>query len=149
MAHGSTVLSQIVRIFLRHEFQAIANKYHAGQKFRSLSRWSQFVAMLTAQLISRGSLREVMDNLSAQASKLYHLRLKLFSRATLARCNEKQPHTLYEELCQRLLVSCQSLAPYNKVFKVDGKIYLLVASVVELTLSLFQWAKYHKTKGAA
>ena len=37
MAHCSTVLSQIVRIFPRHEFQALANKHHVGQKFRSFS----------------------------------------------------------------------------------------------------------------
>jgi hypothetical protein len=149
VAHSNTVLSQIVRIFPRHEFQALANKYHVGQKFRSFSRWSQFVAMLTAQLTSRSSLRDVVDNLSAQANKLYHLGLKPFSRATLSRCNEKQPHTLYEELFQRLLARCQSMAPRNKAFKLDGKIYLLDASLVELTLSLFPWAKYQKTKGAA
>ena len=149
MAYCSTVLSQIVRIFPRHEFQTLARKHHVGQKFRTFSRWSQFVAMLTAQLTSRSSLRDVVDNLSAQASKLYHLGVNPFSRATLARCNEKQPHTLYEELFQGLLARCQSLAPRNKAFKLDGKIYLLDASLIELTLSLFPWAKYQKTKGAA
>jgi hypothetical protein len=149
MAHCSTVLSQIVRIFPRHEFQALASKHHVGQKFRSFSRWSQFVSMLTAQLTDRSSLRDVVDNLSVQSSKLYHLGIKAFSRATLARCNEKQPHTLYEELFKRLLGRCQGMAPRNKAFKLDGKIYLLDASLVELTLSLFPWAKYQKTKGAA
>ena len=48
MAHSNTVLSQIVRIFPRHEFQTLANMHHAGQKFRSFSRWTQFVALLTA-----------------------------------------------------------------------------------------------------
>ncbi|BCR04531.1 IS4 family transposase [Desulfuromonas versatilis] len=149
MAHCSTVLSQIVRIFPRHEFQSLANKHHVGQKFRSFSRWTQFVAMLTAQLTGRSSLRDVVDNLSVQGSKLYHLGVKVFSRATLARCNESQPHTLYEELFQRLLARCQSMAPRNKSFKLDGKIYLLDASLLDLTLSLFPWAKYQKNKGAA
>ena len=149
MAHCSTVLSQIVRIFPRHEFQSLANKHHIGQKFRSFSRWSQFVAMLTAQMTGRSSLRDVVDNLGVQTSKLYHLGVKAFSRATLARCNEKQPHTLYEELFQRLLARCQSVAPRNRAFKLDGKIYLLDASLVELTLSLFPWAKYQQKKGAA
>lgn len=149
MAHCSTVLSQIVRIFPRHEFQSLANKHHVGQKFRSFSRWSQFVAMLTAQMTGRSSLRDVVDNLGVQTSKLYHVGVKAFSRATLARCNEKQPHTLYEELFQRLLARCQSMAPRNRAFKLDGKIYLLDASLVALTLSLFPWATYQKTKGAA
>ena len=149
MAHCSTVLSQIVRIFPRHEFQHLANKHHVGQKFRSFSRWSQFVAMLTAQMSARSSLRDVVDTLDVQSGKLYHLGVKKFSRATLARCNEKQPHTLYEELFKRLLGRCQGMAPHNKKFKLNGKVYLLDASLVELTLSLFPWAKYQKTKGAA
>ena len=41
------------------------------------------------------------------------------------------------------------MAPRNKAFKLGGKVYLLDASLVELTLSLFPWAKYQKTKGAA
>jgi hypothetical protein len=149
VAHCSTVLSQIVRIFPRHEFQSLANRHHVGQKFRSFSRWTQFVALLTAQLTSRKSLRDVVDNLSAQRHKIYHLGIKAFSRATLARCNEKQPHTLYEELFKSLLARCQAMAPRNKAFKFGGKIYLLDASLVELTLSLFPWAKYQKSKGAA
>ena len=121
MAHCSTVLSQIVRIFPRHEFQSLAGKHHVGQKFRSFSRWTQFVALLTAQLASRKSLRDVVDNLSAQRHKLYHLGIKAFSRATLDRCNEKQPHTLYEDLFKCLLARCQAMAPRNKAFKLDGK----------------------------
>ncbi len=149
MAHCSTVLSQIVRIFPRHEFQALANKYHAGQKFRSFSRWTQFVALLTAQLTGRDSLRDIVENMTAQAGKLYHLGIKPFSRATLSRANEQQPHKLYEALFLRLMNRCQVLAPRNKAFKLKGKIYLLDASLVDLTLSLFPWAQYRKGKGAA
>lgn len=149
MAHCSTVLSQIVRIFSRHEFQSLAKKHHEGQKFRSFTRWTQFVVMLTAQLANRSSLRDVVDNLGVQGKKLYHLGIKPFSRATLARCNKKQPCKLYEELFKCLLGRCQGMAPRNKAFKLNGKIYLLDASLVELTLSLFPWAKYQRSKGAA
>lgn len=149
MAHCSTVLSQIVRILPRHEFQSLAKKFHVGQKFRSFSRWTQFVALLTAQLTGRHSLRDIVENMTAQAGKLYHLGVKTFSRATLCRANEQQPHHLYEALFFRLLNRCRSLAPRNKAFKLKGKIYLLDASLVELTLSLFPWATYRKSKGAA
>lgn len=148
MPHCSTVLSQIVRIFPRHEFQALANKYHVGQKFRSFSRWTQFVALLTAQLTGRDSLRDIVENMSAQAGKLYHLGIKPFGRSTLARANETQPHQMYEALFQRLLARCQDLAP-RKRFKFKEKLYLLDASMIDLTLSLFPWAKYRKSKGAA
>jgi putative transposase len=98
MAHCNTVLSQILRIFPRHEFQTLANKYPAGQKFRSFSCWTQFVALMTAQLTGRDSLRDIVENMSVQVGKLYHLGIKQFSRATLSRANEAQPHQMYEVL---------------------------------------------------
>jgi hypothetical protein len=48
-----------------------------------------------------------------------------------------------------MLGRCQALAPRNKAFKFKGKIFLQDASLVELTLSLFPWATYRATKGAA
>lgn len=151
MAHCSTVLSQIIRIFPRHEFQTLAKKHHSGQKFRSFSRWTQFIALLTAQLTGRDSLRDIVENMAAQARKLYHLGIKPFSRATLSRANEQQPHELYKELFHRLLGRCQNLAPSNKRFKFkeSAKLFLLDATMINLTLSLFPWAKYRKGKGAA
>jgi putative transposase len=80
MAHRSAVLSQIVRFFPRHEFQTLADKHYVGQKFRTFSRWTQFVSMLTAQLSNRSSLRDVVDNFGVQSSKFYHLGIKVFSR---------------------------------------------------------------------
>lgn len=86
--------------------------------------------------------------MSAQAGKLYHLGINPFGRTTLARANETQPHQMYESLFQRLLVRCQGLAP-TKHFKFTEKLYLLDASMIDLTLSFFPWAKYRKSKGAA
>ena len=36
--------------------------------------------------------------MSAQSGKLYHLGIKPFSRTTLGRANEQQPHEMYEAL---------------------------------------------------
>lgn len=58
---------------------------------------------------------------------------------------------MYEALFHRLLGRCQNLAPRNKKFKFkeSAKLYLLDATMIDLTLSLFPWAKYRKSKGAA
>ena len=148
MAHSSTVLSQIIKFLPRHEFQYLANKHHVGHRFRSFSRWTQFVAMLTAQLSGRTSLRDVIANLSAQREKLYHLGVKSVSRTTLSRANNEQPQELYGELFQRLLARCRQIAPRNKTFALKGKVYLLDSTLMALTLSLFPWASYQRAKGA-
>lgn len=147
MAHNNTVLNQIAAFLPRHEFEYHAKIHHVGQKFRSFNRWSQFMAMFIGQLSGRKSLRDLVMNVTAQTSKLYHLGIKSCSRATLARVNEQQPASLYEIVFRTLLQRCRQFAPKHR-FKFTGKLYLLDATVVDLCLSVFPWAKFRKTKGA-
>jgi hypothetical protein len=137
----------VVRFFRRHEFESLARKHHVGQSFRSFSRWTQFVALLTCQLSGRKSLRDLVENLAAQGHKLYHLGAKGVSRSTLARVNDRQPHQLYRELFHKLLGRCQAVAPKNR-FKFDAKVYLLDATLIQLCLKVFPWATYQQKKGA-
>jgi hypothetical protein len=53
----------------RHEFETLAKQHHSGRAFRTASRWSQFVCLSMAQLTGRNSLRDVVENVSAQAGK--------------------------------------------------------------------------------
>ena len=89
MAHHNTILRQIVSFLPRHEFDALARQHHCGQKFRTFSRWTQFMVLFIGQLSGRKSLRDLVMNVAVQSSKLYHLAIKPCSRATLARSNEK------------------------------------------------------------
>jgi len=147
MAHHNTILNQITAILPRHEFYSLAKQHHYGNKFRKFNRWSQFMVMFIAQLSGRKSLRDLVMNVAAQSSKLYHLGIKICSRATLARVNEQQPASLYEAFFHKLLRQCRELAPMHR-FKFNGKIYLLDATVVDLCLSVFPWAEFRKRKGA-
>ena len=147
MAHNNTVLSQILKLVCRHEFESLAKSHHLGQKLRKMTRWGQFVAMMMAQLSGRTSLRDIESNLSAQQNKLYHLGVPKVTRSSLARVNEKQPHELYESLFGRLLKRCQSTAPRHG-FRFKNKLYSLDASTIDLCLSIFPWAKFRATKWA-
>ena len=147
MAHSSTILRQITALLPRHDFEAIAKDHHVGQKFRSFNRWTQFMAMFIGQLSGRQSLRDIVMNVSAQSNKLYHLAIKPFSRATLARVNEQQPATLYETLFFKLLDRCREVSPGHR-FKFKNKLYLLDTTTIDLCLAVFPWAKFRKTKGA-
>ena len=65
MAHHNTVFAQLLKLVPRHEFESLANQHHCGRKLRKMTRWAQFVAMATAQLSGRNSLRDVISNLTA------------------------------------------------------------------------------------
>ena len=147
MAHHNTVFAQLLKLVPRHEFESLANQHHCGRKLRKMTRWAQFVAMATAQLSGRNSLRDVISNITAQARKLYHLGIRSVSRSSLSRVNESQPYELYEALFAKLLARCQSRAPKHQ-FKFKNKLYSLDASTIDLCLSVFPWAKFRATKGA-
>jgi putative transposase len=131
----------------RHEFETLAKHHHSGRAFRTASRWSQFVTMGMAQLTGRSSLRDVVENISAQAHRLYHLGSARLSRSTLSRINEDKPYTLYEALFAKLLSRCQGLAPGHG-FRFKNPLYSLDASTIDLCLAAFPWADFRATKGA-
>ena len=147
MAHHSTVLAQILKLLPRHEFEAAASRHHKGRRLRGISRWEQFVALAVAQLTRRNSLRDLLANFRAQGSKLYHLGVRVLSRSTLARVNQTQPASLFEELFHKLLARTQRHAPGHR-FRFEGRLISLDASLLEVTASLFPWAKYQAIKGA-
>lgn len=147
MAHNNTLVSQLLKLVSRHEFEVLANQHHTGRKFRTASRWSQFVVMMIAQLSGRNSLRDVVTGLSTQSHRLYHLGSAQLSRSNLARINENKPYSLYEALFGRLLARCQSVAPRHG-FKFKNKLYSLDTTTIDLCLSVFPWAKFRTTKGA-
>ena len=147
MSHHNTIFAQMLKLISRHEFETLAKEHHQGRKLRKMSRWSQFIALGVAQLSGRKSLRDIVSNLCAQASKLYHLGATSVSRSSFARVNEQQPHTLYEALFHKLLNRCQGLAPKHG-FRFKNKLYSLDASTIDLCLSVFPWAKFRSTKGA-
>lgn len=147
MAHCNTILAQILKFVPRHEFESLAKQHHSGRAFRNASRWSQFTHLIMAQLTGRNSLRDIVDNVTSQAHRLYHLGSSKLSRSNLSRMNEDKPYALYEALFGKLLQHCRSVTPGHG-FKFKNPLYSLDASVIDLCLSVFPWADFRSTKGA-
>jgi hypothetical protein len=147
MPHCNTIFSQILKLVPRHGFETLAKQHHSGRSFRTASRWSQFVTLAMAQLAGRISLRDIVENVSAQAHRLYHLGSAKLTRSNLSRINEDKPYALYEALAGKLLNRCQGMAPGHK-FRFKNPLYSLDASTIDLCLSVFPWASFRSTKGA-
>ena len=147
MSHNNTVFSQLLKLLPRHEFESLSKQRHSGRSFRTATRWSQFITMAMGQLSGRNSLRDIVESMSAQAHRLYHLGSAKLSRSNLARINEDKPAALYEALFGKLLQRCQSSAPGHN-FKFKNSLYSLDASTIDLCLSAFPWADFRKTKSA-
>ena len=150
MAHCSTVLSQIVRIFPRHEFQSLGQSASRGAEVPLIFPLDSICRLAdgaTGQDVI--ALRDVVDNLSAQGQKALPSRNQGLQQGDAGSCNEQQPHTLYEELFKCLLARCQAMAHATKRSNSTARSTFWMPLWSNLTLSLFPWAKYQKSKGAA
>jgi len=85
--------------------------------------------------------------MNAQASSHYHLGVRRISKSSLARVNEKQPHSLFVALFGKLVTRCHALSPQHK-FRFKNPLYSLDASLIELSLAIFPWADHNRSKAA-
>jgi hypothetical protein len=69
-------------------------------------------------------------------------------RSTLSYANAHRPHELFEKLFYQLLQTLSAGAPKKK-FRFKSKLYSLDSTVIDLCASMFDWAKFRSTKGAA
>ena len=53
MAYHNSVLSQLLKLLPRHEFEKQANRVDGKRRSDALSRWSQFIALTIGQLGGR------------------------------------------------------------------------------------------------
>lgn len=69
-------------------------------------------------------------------------------RSTLAYANEHRPWQLYRSVFYQLLSRCRQVAgPHG--FRFRNKLLSLDATLIELCATVFDWAQYRRTKGAA
>jgi hypothetical protein len=144
-----SVFSQILQqLFSRLDFEKAVKETKAERHARGFASWSQFVAMLFCQLGRAKSLREICGGLACCEGKLSHLGITAPSRTTLAYANEHRPWPLYQTVFFQLLGRCQAVAQGRRKFRFKNKLVSLDASVIDLCATLFDWAKFRRTKGA-
>jgi len=143
------VLSQFLRLLPRYEFQLIVNKYKGDYHTKHFKCWDHLASMMVAHIRQEDSLRDIDITLNAHASKLYHIGIKQCPKSTLADANELRDYRIYEEFAKTLMHRARrEYAQTELAVEVDNAVYALDASTIDLTLSLFPWAKFRKTKGA-
>jgi hypothetical protein len=150
-----SIFSQILQLIPRLEFESAVRKHGAERHARGFSSWGQFIAMLFCQLGHAKSLREICGGLAASEGKLRHLGLPVApARSTLAYANEHRPWQLYRTVFDQLLAKCQTLAASQpgtrkkRKFRFKNPLLSLDASVIDLCATMFDWAKFRRTKGA-
>ncbi len=147
MNYTSTILNQLLNFLPKHKFQSFVGQHQADKHVRRLDTWNQLVALLYAQATGKDSLREIETGLSLHQSAWYHLGVGSVARSTLSDANTRRDYRIYEKLFYELLGRCKDITPQRR-FTFKNGLYSLDATIINLCLSSFKWAKYSRVKGA-
>lgn len=143
-----SVFYQILKLVPRTEFQQLVDRHGSDRRSKGFSSWSQFVAMIFCQLGRAQSLREIEQGLASSEGRLQQLGVdRGAKRTTLAYANAHRPWPLYRDAFHSLYARCQAIAPGHK-FRFRSKLLSLDASTIDLCASIFDWARFRRTKGA-
>jgi Transposase DDE domain/Domain of unknown function (DUF4372) len=146
----SSIFGQILHIFDKRDFIRAVMDTKAEYSSKGFNCWDQFVAMLFCQLGQAHSLREICGGLATCLGKVKHLGIDdAPKRSTLSYANEHRPWQLYQKMFYHLLGKCQTMAQLQKrKFHFKNKLFSLDSTVIDLCITLFDWAKFKQTKGA-
>ena len=152
MTRFSSIFSQLLQLFPRMEFEQAVKQHQAERSAKGFTSWGQFVAMLFCQLGRAHSLREICGGLASCEGKLKHLGVpEAPKKSTLAYANEHRPWEMYQTVFEQVLGKCHSVVAESgckKKFRFKNKLVSLDSSTIDLCMSLFDWAKFRRTKGA-
>jgi Domain of unknown function (DUF4372)/Transposase DDE domain len=149
MNQGKFIFAQLTDFLPRRVFDRIVDKYEGNKYVRSFSCWDQMLCMVFGQLTARDSMRDLMLSLEAHQQKYYHLGFgSTVSRRNLGTANERRNYKIFEEFAYVLIEEARRSC-YRDDFEieVDGNVYALDSTTIDLCISIFWWAEFRKHKG--
>ncbi|WP_201741527.1 DUF4372 domain-containing protein [Sinomicrobium soli] len=148
MNQGKYIFAQLTDFLPRRVFDRIVQQHNGNKYVRSFTCWNQMLCMVFGQLTARDSMRDLMLSLEAHRSKYYHLGLgRSVSRRNLGKANEKRSCKIFEEFAYVLIEQARKNHYHNDFeLEVQGHVYALDSTTIDLCLSVFWWAEFRKSK---
>jgi hypothetical protein len=149
MNQGTYIFAQLTDFLPRRVFDRIVDKYDGNKYVRSFTCWNQMLCMVFGQLTARDSMRDLMLSLEAHQQKYYHLGFgSTVTRRNLGKANERRNYKIFEEFAYILIEEARRSC-YRSDFEmeVDGNVYALDSTTIDLCLNVFWWAEFRKHKG--
>ena len=153
MVRSASLFSQLLRHFPRLEFASLVKKHGAERGAKGFTCWTQLVAMTFCHLARADSLREICNGLASCLGKLRHLGItRRPKKSTLSYANSHRPAGLFEDLFWQVLGRFRASESWGaavgkKKFRFKNPLVSLDSTLISLSLSLFEWAKYRRAKG--
>ena len=150
MKTNLTLFAQIIQSLSRNCFKTLVKHYDTDKHNKGIDSWTHLITMLFCQFSKLNSLRDVTNGLRSASGNLNHLGLqKAPSKSSLSYQNQNREWHLFQDYYFKLLQRLSGLTQFKQTrFRIKSKILLLDSTTISLCLSLFDWAKYRKRKGA-
>lgn len=151
MNQDKYVFAQVTSFLPQRVFDRFVTTYKGNYRVRHFTCWNQLLCMMFGQLCNRDSLRDLIIGIEAHPSKHYHLGFGPgVSRSNLANANEKRDYRIFEQFAYDLIAQARKCCIVDSDFNlsITGNVYAFDASVIDLCLNVFWWAKFRKNKGA-
>lgn len=150
MIKVASIFAQVISLINRREFSRSVSELEAEKCAKGFRCWEQLVCMLFCHLAGADSLREICGGLASSMGKMKHLGIKRMpKRSTLSYANSHRPWQLFEKVFYQLSSEAGLLAAkQQRRFRFKNPLVSIDASTIDLCLSMFDWAKFRRTKGA-
>ena len=148
MNAGRYILSQVLDQVHWQSLRRLVERYGAEARVRHFGCRPQLLCMVCAQLTWREGLRDIETCLNARPEALYHLGFaEPVARSTLADANERRDWRMWEDLAKALIAKARKLyAGEDLGIDLENTVYALDSTTIDLSLTLFPWADFRKTK---
>lgn len=145
-----TLFSQIISKLDRNKFGKLTSSFDTDKHQKGYNSWTHLVSMLFCQFAKSQSVRDISNGLRSATGNLNHMGIKKApSKSSISYQNKHRNWELFRSYYYELLNSLGQQVGFKQVkFRIKSKIFLLDSTTVTLCLSLFDWARYKRAKGA-
>lgn len=146
-----SVFSQLVGIIPRKDFAEIIKTHQSDKYSKGLNTWTHLISMMFCHLGSACSVRDISNGLRSITGNINHLGCEQApSKSSVSYINEHRDWKVFRDFYYKLNDHLQMQAQFsrNGLKMIRRKVYMLDASIISLSLSLYDWAKFRTRKGA-
>lgn len=146
-----SLFAQVLSLIDRNLFQRIVRKHDSDKYHKGINSWTHMVAMLFMQMAGVTSLRDISNGLRSATGNLNHLGVnKAPCKSTISYINKNRSYKVFRDLYFNLLDQLEPSLRRKRLYasRLKRKIFIMDASIIPLSLSLFDWAKFRTKKGA-
>jgi len=150
MNQGKYVFAQITEFLPQRAFDVCVEKYNGNRYVKHFTCWNQLLCMMFGQIANIDSLSNLILCIDAHKSKAYHLGFGTgISKNNLAKANERRNWNIFSEYASVIIGKARQYSISENInLDIENNIYAFDATVIDLCLNVFWWAKFRKAKGA-